>query len=474
MAFPTGWLSRSALVVQHTQVPADQTAFPVLITEACFATNCPEILTTGDAHAAQSDGGDLRFSTDSAGASQIACEVVKWVQNATFASAKAEIWVPRNILTASDVTIYVWWEAGGGLSQPAANASFGSQAVWASQYASVYHMGDGTSLSVNDSTANANNGTNHSGTAVTGKVGGGIDFDAQTKYLAVAGAPSGSSLRAFEFWAKTTTSGTIVFYDQGANTSGNRNLIYSASGNNFITVYINGNSEDYSAVNVRDGSWHHICVDAKSSTPLIWQVVIDGVIRSAAGTGAAGLNTTATPQFLNSNVDGNNVGTIGSYDEFRIYNTDMTSGGTNGNWFITGYNNQNSPGTFIIAAARSPVTPGDVSVSDAISLSEGVRTGRGYLFADTLPLSDLVAVSSVAQPAITELFADFINLLDNAVASFAVVIPPNVRGNIDYDQIRVSARSGDGPKLLTFTGSFTAGNVIVFDANGNAVDSGHT
>jgi hypothetical protein len=46
------------------------------------------------------------------------------------------------------------------------------------------------------------------------------------------------------------------------------------------------------------------------------------------------------------------------------------------------------------------------------------------------------------------------------------------RGRIDYDQIRAAARSGDGPLFLMFTGPYTAGNLIMINADGNAVDAG--
>jgi hypothetical protein len=85
-AFPTGWLRQAKLTVQHAQVPADQTAFPVLVTAATLPN---EMVTAGGANAAQSDGGDIRFSSDAAGSSQLACEIVIWTQNANPALAEA-------------------------------------------------------------------------------------------------------------------------------------------------------------------------------------------------------------------------------------------------------------------------------------------------------------------------------------------------------------------------------------------------
>lgn len=47
------------------------------------------------------------------------------------------------------------------------------------------------------------------------------------------------------------------------------------------------------------------------------------------------------------------------------------------------------------------------------------------------------------------------------------------RGNIDYDQIRASARHGNGTQFQMFTGSAPAtGDVATFDANGNVIDGG--
>lgn len=60
----------------------------------------------------------------------------------------------------------------------------------------------------------------------------------------------------------------------------------------------------------------------------------------------------------------------------------------------------------------------------------------------------------------------------------AILPPPQAsnpfqRGNIDFDQIRAIARSGDGSEFLMFGGGAeTPGNVIVFDSQGNGIDGG--
>ncbi len=134
-----------------------------------------------------------------------------------------------------------------------------------------------------------------------------------------------------------------------------------------------------------------------------------------------------------------------------------------------------SLGNFVLGGVSVSSSP-DITelVSDSISLSELLLLERNFTFADTLSLSDTTS-TDIAGPAQFNISgSDFISLIDSVLVQFGIIFPPSVRGNIDYDQIRTAARSGDGSKFLMLKGSFTPGNVIVFDADGNAIDSGHT
>jgi len=46
------------------------------------------------------------------------------------------------------------------------------------------------------------------------------------------------------------------------------------------------------------------------------------------------------------------------------------------------------------------------------------------------------------------------------------------RGNIAYDQLRASSRKGTGPKVQMAAAEYVPGHVLVYDADGNAVDGG--
>ncbi len=345
MAFPTGWLCSAPLVVQHSQVAANLTAFPVLITEACFATNCPEILTTGDPHAAQSDGGDLRFSTDSAGASQIACEVVLWSQNATFASATAEIHVPRDILTGSDVTIYVWWSAGGGLTQPAANAAFGSQAVWGSSYLGVYHIQVATSPNP-DSTANNRTMTNVNGSTVAGKINSGIVFAGNGKLFgSVTSFPTGTADRTISLWAFPTSLAAAQsgLFGYGPTTTNN---FFAGYFTNTPGLYFTQAGSAYPfPASVVVNNWYHVAFVFRSSGSIL-EIYLNG---ASVGSQSIAIATLQGTQVA-FGTDGVNAAAFltGRMDEARALNVALSTA-----WILTEYNNQNSPGTFVIAGPRT-------------------------------------------------------------------------------------------------------------------------
>ncbi len=366
MAFPTGWTRRCPLVIQHGQVPANQTAFPVLISNASGCLPA-EMVTAGGGNAAQSDGGDIRFSSDLLGATQLPCEIVQWVQNATPSLAKAEIWVPASILTGADVTIYVWYSAGGGLSQPAANSSFGSQAVWDANFLGVYHFPDGSSLSVADSTSNAIGFTNHSATATAGQIDGAAAI-ASSQYIEA----SSSSSFNFERTDAWTISGWLT-----PSTASNANTIFSKL--DPVSVYrgfeINArannsgawdiflvNSYPTNAIEVSfapsniGATLYHLAVtysgNSNASGVTVYQ---DGTSKSVDTTSFNSLSATiisTVPVRLGQRHDGT-AQFAGWMDELKISTTVRSA-----TWVATEYNNQSSPGSFIVAGSPGPPSTG--------------------------------------------------------------------------------------------------------------------
>lgn len=93
MVFPSGWNRKQKITIQSSQVSGSgsHTNFPVLITLDHLNT---EIVNAGS-NAGLNGGGDIRFSSDSAGVTQLACEVVNFVTNATESNRRCKIYVKK-------------------------------------------------------------------------------------------------------------------------------------------------------------------------------------------------------------------------------------------------------------------------------------------------------------------------------------------------------------------------------------------
>jgi hypothetical protein len=372
MAFPTGWNRVCPLVIQHVQVTADQTAMPVLITNAsgCLPS---EMVTTGDPNSAQSDGGDLRFTTDLAGSNRIACEIVAWTQDATAANAIAEIWVPVDVLTGSDVTIYVWYNAGGGQTQPAAGASFGSQAVWDTHYKAVFHLqtiGARTTGVSPDSTGNVNdvyNGSTSDVVTGAGKFSGGGNgavFNG-SNYLdvpdaghgTVTGVPTVTGTRTLEGWFKrASNTAAQEFFGWGGNSgNGKRFTVYWQNDGKIYNECRSANSTfNWSA----DTNWHHVVFTLPSGTTSSDVLgYLDGVSQTMSPDGNT-LNTDSSSIVLGGISGSPNSATFfGTLDEVRISNIARSP-----SWIATQYNNMNAPGSFVVAGTPSGTTPASAGI----------------------------------------------------------------------------------------------------------------
>lgn len=347
MAFPVGWGRKCALTIDHTKMSASQTGFPVLLaynTTSDNAVNLPqEMLVSGGANASNSDGSDVRFSSDSAGASPLHCEIVVFTQHAsTDSSRKAEIWVKCDPSSSIDTVIYVWYK-NAGASAPAANdATFGSQGVWDANYKGVWHLPDGATLSVLDSTSNANNGTNNGATATAGKIDGSISVSTAN---VSAGAGGISTAYTFEHWINSNVNqaGAAIktAYLGATGSSGAYGFAYDHTNAGFIGA-----------------AFHQLSnttfVAAKATTALTgstwWRVVgtwdgtnirlyVNGTLEKT--TAAASIIAVSGSSVIGAGTVANAQPFAGKIDEVRLSN--IARGGT---WIASEYNNQSSPSTF--------------------------------------------------------------------------------------------------------------------------------
>lgn len=122
MAFPVGWGRKCALTIQATEVDADLTDWTYLLTEDSLPS---EMFDEDGANHALDGGGDIRFSSDSEGATQLPCDVRAFVTDNDPTLGKASIAVKVPLVSSSvNTTIYIWYGKSGE-TQPAASSTYG-------------------------------------------------------------------------------------------------------------------------------------------------------------------------------------------------------------------------------------------------------------------------------------------------------------------------------------------------------------
>ena len=83
MAFPVDWGRQCELEIDHTKLSGNVSNFPVLLTEDTLPL---EMFDADGSYPAINGGGDIRFSSDINGETQLACEVVSFVTDNTYGS----------------------------------------------------------------------------------------------------------------------------------------------------------------------------------------------------------------------------------------------------------------------------------------------------------------------------------------------------------------------------------------------------
>lgn len=350
MAFPEDWGRKCELVIQVAQVAGALTDFPVLLTK----DNLPsEMMDSDEANAALEGGGDIRFTTDEDGTSQIPCEVVSFARNSNPASAAVEIWVKIPSVSGSvDTSFWVWYKKSGE-TQPAASDPFGSQAVWDSNYLAVLHKNASVTVgnTTPDSTSNGRNFTAVAANlnAVAGSVGNGLDFTS-SPYLTKADENPALRPASFtlEIWLKPDATSNFMVVAMKTNGS-SWTLGWGLDFRNpNLRFWLNAYNAAGQFAETNPGT---------SSTRLI-QAKYNGTTISQRLDGNSPVTQAyATP--INYDTDAVHIGfhsggvaLNGRIDEFRISNVARSDA-----WGATNWNAQNAPGTFIVEGTPEDVVP---------------------------------------------------------------------------------------------------------------------
>lgn len=292
------WNTRYRLSFNNASRGSDLADFPVLVRLES---------TRFDYALAQASGQDLRF-VDSDGTA-LSHEVEVWS-----AGGVSLIWVRVPRITGASNADYIWLYAGNASATDAQAASL----VWPNHYSAVWHLNSG----LNDSTANALNGTNNGSTAATGVLGGGRNFSsAGSQYFTVGTGLTTALSSSFTLtaWLRTTQTGNANPWQCPAITG--RDL--SGSTGDIFVGYINasgaialrsGNALGANSGAINDGAWRLIGLQRDSPSGEVRAYVNGTLVDTRVSTAGA---VTATLTDI-GRLNGSTRFLDGDLDELRI------------------------------------------------------------------------------------------------------------------------------------------------------------
>jgi RHS repeat-associated protein len=339
----SGYSYQRAIVIDHTKVPnTDQSNFPFL-----FNTTDPVFASTANGgHVTNFNGYDIIFTSDPAGKNVLNYEMEEY--DPVHGQVVAWVRIP-NLSHTTDTILYVFYG-----NSSIATSQQNRTGVWDSNYMGVWHVANGTVLSLADSTSNGNNATNNGATATAGQIDGGMQTNGST--FATIGTPASLANLAhgnatFSAWVNPSvnTYGGIIMGKGGSSGEGGWSLglkdnndlslmVYDAQGSPVSTIPV-GNSWSYvvatMATSSTNASEAQISLFINGSLSGTSTIAI-GAVDDSVGTAYLAYNDAGGD--FDDEVNGS---IIGSEDEFRISNVSRSP-----NWIAAEYSNQSSPSTF--------------------------------------------------------------------------------------------------------------------------------
>lgn len=355
------------ITIDHTKVPnTDQTNFPVLI-----SLTDANLKSTGNGGNVQNANGyDIRPYSDAGLSSALTFEL----ENYNASTGEVVMWVKVPTLShTSDYVIYLAY----GDATISTNGS--SSSTWDSDFKGVWHLPNGSTLTANDSTSNANNGTSRNGvTAASGQIDGAASFASASSQQITTATNFGSNAIGQSYsesgWIKTSSKGNTVMGftgDQLNDGGGWDRFFYTDSSTGVIRFayypgsYPNGLT---GATSVTDGNWHFVYVTKTSGGNGL--IYIDGNL-DATGADGGGSYAGYTVSYFHIGYAGNlnwTNNTVryfnGTMDEVRLSDIARSA-----DWIKTEYNNQSATSTFYTVGSQTPF-------SSESATSKVIATGR--------------------------------------------------------------------------------------------------
>lgn len=427
------------VTIDHTQCGAtDSTNFPVTI----FVTDA-DLKTVGNSGFVQSANGyDIRPFSNSTLTTALDFELVVY----TASSGKLEMYV--RIPTVSHTVDTIFYLAFGDASITTDGTV---TTTWNSNYMAVYHLGDGTTLSLNDSTSNANTLTNvNTVTATGGQLGGGALFTAaSTNYLTRAANAAATTLPiTYEAWFNTSSSASTQAMVTQSDLAGNAlgaELDLRGTNSQVRVLTPSVTFADTANNSYTLNTWHQ-------GTAIV-NTVSDRTIY-ADGTGAVNTTTTSATPVMNSIAIGARKTTAASQfysgiiDEVRISAVALSA-----DWILTQFNNQKASSTFLTFASKTAVG----IAFDAASNSTYQAASSSYSWSHTCTGSNRYLVVGIAMLSVAQTVS---SITYNSVALTLLGVRSSLTGAARVELWGLVAPStGSNTIAVTLTGSIASAGV---------------
>jgi hypothetical protein len=392
------FLYKRSITIDHTKCgTADSGHIPVLVSLSDSS------LSHASGHVANANGYDIYFYSDSSLTTRLPAERELYTDAAGVGTYIGWVNV-TNVSHTSDTVIYMGYDDSGISSDPNTDGTYGATSVWDTNYKTVYHFGNGTTLGLNDSTSNGFNLSNPgTDSAASGKIGGATYHNGNNNIGLYNTSVSigATSDNMISYWDNTTgnsaaftfTTGECMDYDPLGST------LYYYCGSHLSGPYTNG-------------GWHYITLGVKGNGTGQF-IYIDGNLVASAGS-----NTPNAVSGLSLGWNLSGFGKTGDIDEFRISTLVRSA-----DWIKTEYNNQNSPGnigspSFYTVGSETSVGGGaaTLTVSDTTTITDSVSILiPQYL----LSVSD---TSTITDSVVVRLSAPQISVTDTTTITDSVII----------------------------------------------------
>ncbi len=372
--YNSAWGNRKPITINHNQVSGSSslTNYPMLfsVTDTALAS------AANGGGVGKPDGTDILF-TAADGTTKLNHEIESY--NPVTGQFIAWVQIPTLSNTA-DTVIYVYY----------GNASATNQqnptGVWDSNYQGVYHLGNGTTLNANDSTGNANNGTDYGATAASGEIGGGGSF--ASAYIDT-GDPASlqiTSAITLEAWVQFTGafgSNYPRILSKFTGSTGYELLMAGSSDMTpnrlYLQTGVNGYLQSARADNaITPNTWYHVVGTYDGSTLKLY---INGSVQGWQNQLSGAIGSDTSDFNIGRGSFGNGYWT-GLIDEVRVSNTARSA-----DWIATEYNNESSPATFY--------TVGAASGSGVVETPAFNPAGGTYASAQTITISTTTPGASI-------------------------------------------------------------------------------